>query len=459
MSIADFSGRMRPDACPGALQVHEAADGPLARVRLPGGAISPARLRELAACAADLGSDVIELTSRANVQVRGLRSPAAFAERIAAAGLLPSQAHERVRNIVASPLGGRTGPGLLDPQPLVAALDRALCSRPRLAGLPGRFLFAVDEGSGDMLALGADVTFFDGRLLLAGVDAGLAVGADAAAELMIAAAEAFLDERPEGDRCAWRIAELDNGPARIATHLRTTTAPRDRTGTAPHDCTGTADRAADARSEHQPHAGPAPDAEMWAPPAPVVRDTVSAPRAGRIEQRDGRVALEVVVPLGRLSAVQARAIAAAAEANGPAGTTGAPGPGDATGVPDPGGAAGASDPGDATGVPVRLTPWRTVVLLDLPPAAAGRAARMLEAAGLVTDPASPWAGVSACTGRPGCAKSLADVQEDARRWVATLDGPPATPVHWAGCERRCGLPRGRVVQMVATGDGYQERHQ
>ncbi|MEW1846005.1 precorrin-3B synthase, partial [Nonomuraea angiospora] len=104
MSIADFSGRLRPDACPGALQVHEAADGPLARVRLPGGAISPARLRELAACAAGLGSDVIELTSRANVQVRGLRSPAAFAERIAAAGLLPSEAHERVRNIVASPL-------------------------------------------------------------------------------------------------------------------------------------------------------------------------------------------------------------------------------------------------------------------------------------------------------------------------------------------------------------------
>ncbi|MEU6785419.1 precorrin-3B synthase [Nonomuraea angiospora] len=453
MSIADFSGRLRPDACPGALQVHEAADGPLARVRLPGGAISPARLRELAACAADLGSGVIELTSRANVQMRGLRSPAAFAERIAAAGLLPSQAHERVRNIVASPFGGRTGPGLLDPQPLVAALDRALCARPWLAGLPGRFLFAVDEGSGDMLALGADVTFFDGRLLLAGVDAGLAVEADAAAERMIAAAEAFLDERPEGDRGAWRIAELANGPARIATRLRTALrdrigpASRDHTGLASRDHTGTADRAADAHSGHHPHAGPTPDAETW---APVVPGTVSAPRAGRVEQRDGRVALEVVVPLGRLSAAQARAIAAAAEVNGPATTTGAP---------DPEGADGVPGPGAATGVPVRLTPWRTVVLLDLSPTAAGRAARMLEAAGLVTDPASPWAGVSACTGRPGCAKSLADVQEDARRWVATLDGPPATPVHWAGCERRCGLPRGRVVQMVATGDGYQERHQ
>ncbi|MFD0473349.1 hypothetical protein ACFQ0B_37660 [Nonomuraea thailandensis] len=107
MSIADFSGRIRPDACPGALQVHEAADGPLARVRLPGGAASAAQLHALADCAETFGSGVIELTSRANVQVRGLHSPAAFAQHLAAAGLLPSAGHERVRNIVASPLSGR----------------------------------------------------------------------------------------------------------------------------------------------------------------------------------------------------------------------------------------------------------------------------------------------------------------------------------------------------------------
>ncbi|MGI5284599.1 precorrin-3B synthase [Nonomuraea polychroma] len=390
MSIADFSGRVRPDACPGALQVHEAADGALARVRLPGGAISPVQLRTVAAGAAELGSGVIELTSRANVQVRGLGSPAAFAERIAAAGLLPSAAHERVRNIVASPLGGRGRAALLDTQPLVEALDRALCALPRLAGLPGRFLFAVDDGTGDMPGLGADVTFVpgavEGRLLLAGVDAGLTVRADVAVRRMIAAAEAFLDERESsgGERAAWRIGELVDGPARIAARL-----------------------------------GPAGDCATTPLPA------VPAQRAGRIDQRDGRVALEAVVPLGRLSAAQARTIADVA----------------------------------CDGMPIRFTPWRTIVILDLSPADADGARLTLEAAGLVTDPASPWVGVSACTGRPGCAKSLADVQEDARRWVAALDGPPATPVHWAGCERRCGLPRGQVVQIIATSDGYQERQQ
>jgi precorrin-3B synthase len=27
--------------------------------------------------------------------------------------------------------------------------------------------------------------------------------------------------------------------------------------------------------------------------------------------------------------------------------------------------------------------------------------------------------------------------------------------HWAGCERRCGRPRGEVVDVVATLDGYR----
>ncbi|WP_281191301.1 precorrin-3B synthase [Nonomuraea maritima] len=379
--------RTRADACPGALQVHEAADGALARVRVPGGAISAAQLRELAACATELGSGVIELTSRANVQVRGLRSPDAFAARIAAAGLLPSAAHERVRNIVASPFGGRGPGGVLDPQPLVDALDRALCADPHLAALPGRFLFAVDDGTGDVSGLGADVTYVPGHgLLLAGADGTLPADARTAPTLMTAAAAAFLTERTQDGRAAWRLAELPDGATRLAARLGLPLTDQPPPGS------GTGVR-----------------------------------RGGVVRQGDKRVALEVLVPLGRLDGAQALAIADVAD----------------------------------TGALVRLTPWRSVVLLDLDPGAAEDAARALGEAGLVTDPASPWAGVSACTGRPGCAKSLADVREDARRWVATLDAPPPTPVHWSGCERRCGLPRGQVTQIVATRDGYTvtgERH-
>ncbi len=97
------------DACPGALQMHQAADGALARIRLPGGMISAGQLTALAEASAAFGSATLELTGRGNGQIRGITDTEAVAEAVAAAGLLPSATHERVRNIVASPLSGRVG--------------------------------------------------------------------------------------------------------------------------------------------------------------------------------------------------------------------------------------------------------------------------------------------------------------------------------------------------------------
>jgi precorrin-3B synthase len=59
--------------------------------------------------------------------------------------------------------------------------------------------------------------------------------------------------------------------------------------------------------------------------------------------------------------------------------------------------------------------------------------------------------VTACAGRPGCAKSLADVRSDVRPVAADR------PVHWVGCGRRCGAPAGPHVEVVAVGDGYEVR--
>lgn len=358
------AGRPRADACPGALQTHDAADGALARVRTPGGAVSSAQLRTVGGAARELGLDVVELTSRANLQVRGVRDPGALAERLAAAGLLPSASHERVRNIVASPLGGRGAHGALATDPLVAALDRALCGRPRLAGLPGRFLFALDDGSGDVASLDADVTLTLGGLLLAGRRVDLPGDPGPA---MIAAAEAFLDVR--GD--AWRLAEVPDGPRLIAERLGGTMTD---------------------------------DASVVEPPRP---------HAGIIEQRGGLVALEVVPPLGRLSGTQAEALAAVADE-------------------------------------VRVTPWRSIVLRDLRRDDAHRHAAHLRQHGFATEPGSPWVGVTTCTGSPGCAKSQGDVQGEARRWVGGLERAPEIPVHWTGCDRHCGMPRGPVVVKRAV---------
>ena len=103
--------RDRADACPGAVQTHAAADGALARVRIPGGALTPAQLLVLSAAARELGDGALELTSRGNVQLRGVRAGAVgeLGDRLADAGLLPSATHETARNVLASVLSGRAG--------------------------------------------------------------------------------------------------------------------------------------------------------------------------------------------------------------------------------------------------------------------------------------------------------------------------------------------------------------
>jgi precorrin-3B synthase len=213
------------------LRLVAAADGHLARIRLPGGLIGAGQLRVLARLAGELGDGRGELTSRGNVQLRGLAVDAAgpLTDQLSQAGLLPSLSHDRVRNVLASPLAGLDGGP--DLTVIVQALDAELCARPRLAELPGRFLFAVDDGRGDVAGLGADVTAqvrADGTVVN-----GLVVGAAAAKDVvtvMLACAEAFLDARAEEGGAAWRIADLRGGPARVwaavATRLGLAPAPQ-----------------------------------------------------------------------------------------------------------------------------------------------------------------------------------------------------------------------------------------
>ena len=382
------SPRARADACPGALQTHSAADGELARVRVPGGLLTAGQLHVLAAATRDLGDGALEMTSRGNLQLRGLAPGAAqeLGERLAAGGLLPSATHERVRNVLASTLSGRTTGGHLDVRPWVAAFDAGLCADPALADLPGRFLATLDDGRGDVAGLGGDVGLLalspdSVALTLAGADSGLRAHPADAVILALAAARAFLTERAAQGSTAWRLAELTDGPARVAAHLRGQS--RDN--------------------------GP----QVEVPSAPVIGPV------GAATQADGRTALLGVVPLGRLSADQVDLLARLA-------------------------------------TEVQVTPWRSVVVPDLAEDAVDDAAVDLYRTGIVFDEASPWLQVTTCAGRPGCAKSLADVRADATAAVLTGALPAGgARQHWAGCERRCGRPQDRVVDVVATPAGYR----
>ncbi|MCG7596145.1 precorrin-3B synthase [Mycobacterium sp. PSTR-4-N] len=255
------------DACPGALQTHRAADGDLARVRLPAGMLSAAQMEAIATAALDLAAPALELTSRGNIQIRGIRDAEELARRLTGAGLLPAPNREKIRNIVASPLSGRQG-GVLDVRAMVEALDAALQTDPALADLPGRFLFGIDDGRGDIAGLGADaaVCAVDGdtvALVLSGADTGVRVPAGEAVKSLLAVARRFVEVRGK----AWRIKEL-TAPEVVLGAL-TPTAPAGRT---------------------------------W-----PVR---TRPPVGWLPQDDGRIALGAAVPLGVLDAERARYLAA-----------------------------------------------------------------------------------------------------------------------------------------------------
>jgi precorrin-3B synthase len=226
MSATDSgTTRTRPDRCPGVLRPWVADDGGLVRVRVPGGRVPVAALAALGRVSEEYGDGRVHATARANLQVRGLplvdgALPAEVVAAVEATGLLPSRAHDLARNVLCSPLSGVVG-GLADLRPVVAALDAEICESAALAGLPGRFLFVLDDGRGDVVArqrdLGLVAVGRDAARVLVGRGSGEVVALGDAAAVLTELAEEFVRERGTGPDAAWHVDELPEFKTRRAT--------------------------------------------------------------------------------------------------------------------------------------------------------------------------------------------------------------------------------------------------
>jgi precorrin-3B synthase len=236
--------------CPGVLRPWSADDGALVRVRLVGGWLEAAQLHGLLRLSSQYGEGGLHLTKRANVQVRAVSDPDAFADGVETLGLLPSRSHDLVRNIVVAPQADHL-------RELAFTFDEALRAAPDLAELPARFLFAFDD-RGNLAHLHPDLgvlaTSSDaGRLVVAGM-LGEQIPLHAVPARLVELARVFLEVRGDGPSAPWHVSEL-----------------------------------------------PAPPAERLAPahdPYPVVVD-----RAGQVDVPDGRLTLELVESLPSFDAV------------------------------------------------------------------------------------------------------------------------------------------------------------
>ncbi|WP_321793992.1 precorrin-3B synthase [Caballeronia sp. J97] len=133
----------RACACPGLMRIVPARDGGLARLRLAGGVLSAHAARAVARAARVCGSGVIEVTNRANLQLRGIRDDAhaALVDIALDAGLGPSAAGgDDIRNVMLSPLASD------GTRALAAGVIDAMQADASLHALSPKFALQLDAG-------------------------------------------------------------------------------------------------------------------------------------------------------------------------------------------------------------------------------------------------------------------------------------------------------------------------
>jgi precorrin-3B synthase len=384
--------------CPGILHAVAAKDGLLLRIRVPGGLIAGRQLRALSDLCEAFADGQIEITSRANIQLRAVRPEnlAHIVEGLKTAGLFPSATHDRIRNLVASPLAGLDATELVDARPLLRELDTRLMADTRLMDLHPKFSFGIDGGgrrfsqSVDDVSLQAISAQAEPRfqLFIGGRDSGFGVAFERAVECMIEAARACL-----------RVAREFDVPVRGKSVVAMAGAMEIVTR----------------------------QLASLLVPSPIVERAMpcsEAPIGVHPSRTADRVCLIPSVPLGRMTAAQGRSVAEMAMESGD---------------------------------DIRLAPWRGIVLGSIPAAAADVLTKRLHAAGLSMYGRDGYLGVAACAGVTGCESSLADVRGDAQALAVQLRGREAVSgwsVNLSGCEKRCAMRHAAVVDVVADSLGY-----
>ncbi|MGJ4949070.1 precorrin-3B synthase [Bradyrhizobium sp. HKCCYLS20291] len=379
--------------CPGARRPMPSGDGLVVRVRPHGGTLSIQALRELAEAARRFGNGQIDLTRRANLQIRGVSSETLtplWALMDALALLDDSAEIEAIRNIVINPLAGLDPAEIIDMRPVAAALEQHLAADQTLHGLPAKFGFALDGG---------------GRLPLTGLAADIqlkAVGRDGERRMAVGL------DREDGVLWLGTTARVDSvGAAMRLAHHVLSHSPTRRAVTLPSDAIDAviAELRLDASTA------------MAIDPAATAQQ-----RRGLIALTGQSSVIGIGVPFGRVDSATLTQLAdRLAERN-------------------------VSE--------VRLSPWRTLyVAADR--ALAERIITDAAGIGLIVDDADPLMRIDACSGAGCCASTELATRQHARVLAAAMARTRfAGTLHVSGCAKGCARSAPANVLLVGKGSRY-----
>jgi precorrin-3B synthase len=181
--------------CPSAYWPMQSGDGLVVRIRPRGGRLSAGQASGIADLADRFGNGLIDLTSRANLQIRGASTARhePLLHALASLGLIDADEEtEAQRNLVVAPFWIKGD----DAHALATELERALAATP--LDLPAKFGFAVDCGAQRVLAQApADIRIergAQGELIVRadGAEWGRVVGRDEAVAVALSIANWFV---------------------------------------------------------------------------------------------------------------------------------------------------------------------------------------------------------------------------------------------------------------------------
>jgi precorrin-3B synthase len=427
--LPDAACAQRPSACPGLLRIVAARDGGICRIKLPGGELSAAQAAVIADVSERHATGVIELTNRANLQVRGVRGghEAALIAALVDAGFGPTASMsmsmsmsnlqlasgaDDVRNVMISPTAGRDPFALFDTRPLCAELLALLQSDARFAVLSPKFALLVDGGERlARLDHPHDVWLAatqagDGVRFVFGV-AGCPPVSATMAKANTGAVAAVLPSQVTALVRALLHTFLDLAAA-DATRMRHMLTIHSIDTVLQH-----AQRYVDFLLSCDTSLA------NWQRATPAD----AALRLGAHAQRVvGTLHVGGQPSLGRVDAATLRSLATLSQQQG-----------------------------NGT---LRITPWQSVLLPDIAAHAAPAVLAEMVALGLACDPAQPLAHLIACAGATGCVKGLADTKADALLLAERLAG--GVEIHLSGCPRSCAAAHCAPYTLLAAAPGIYD---
>jgi precorrin-3B synthase len=375
-------------------------DGLLVRLRLTGGILSFKNAHAIAACADRYGNGLIDLSSRGNLQLRGVSNETLqdLISELENLKLLDSTAEaEAVRNVVASPLAGIDPDAALDIGPVVQALEATLTENPVLHRLPGKFGFLIDDG---------------GHISLSRIDADIRFEAFKTAEgprftiRLGGANDQSIGESASDElaNCAVRLAE-----AFLALRGDTADAPRRMRDVVKRTGVAAVAKAAGFELRHF-SARPASDFN--------ITRVVGHHYVGAMHY------VGVAMPFGRLSGADLADLASLAERH--------------------------------RAIGLRLTPWRAIIVADVSAQGAQSIITELAPSRFILDADDPRLSIAACPGAPACRSATTPVQQDAERLAGLLQqrGRREILLHVSGCAKGCAHSSQAPFTLVGNGGLY-----